>query len=385
MDKHALPPELRDLATDEATAQDYERLWSLLQDADAADADASAGSPVGAGASFDVDEAWDDLAGTLDLDAGETETTGSDEAHRSPDRAPDRGPAHASADRAGGAAGRGLWTPVRGAAAALLVLAIGLAGVGTWWAQPVRVVTTAGEQATVTLPDGSTAQLNGATSLEYPRGFAHVPVWMAEWVPGVPAKAGRMDERPVTLRGEAYFSVTEGRRPFRVETANARVDVLGTAFNVRSRPQDRTPVTEVVVSSGRVRVSGRPASGTSPGRASGGHGAGESVVLDGPGRSSRLTGSAAPAAPETVDLKYAGAWRSGGFAVQNRPLPVILQELEVRFGTELRLADTVERTSTMTLHYARAVRLEDVLRDVCRIQGLSFRQTSDGYLLVAGE
>jgi len=235
-------------------------------------------------------------------------------------------------------------------------------GVTAWWSRPVSVQTAAGEQTTVTLPDGSTVQLNGATTIAYARGFSSLP-----WV-GAP-------ERRVTLRGEAFFSVMPAPRTFRVETSNAVVDVLGTTFSVRSRARGETPITEVVLTSGRVRLS---ASATDTAVAGG-----RSVVLADAGQQSRVEGrDAAPSSPQALDLKYAAAWRKGGFAVRSAPLPAVLRELELQFGTTIRLGVPVAQTDTMTLHYARDVRLDDVLRDIAVVQGLSYRKMNRGYEFV---
>ncbi len=92
--------------------------------------------------------------------------------------------------------------------------------------------------------------------------------------------------------------------------------------------------------------------------------------------------NAPPSAPTLTDLKYVQAWRTGGFGLAEASLPAILRELEHRFGVSLRLKVPAAETDTMTLHYARDARLEDVLRDVCIVQGLTYRETSQGYELV---
>jgi transmembrane sensor len=221
------------------------------------------------------------------------------------------------------------------------------------------VQTAPGERTVVTLPDGSTAELNGTTTLRYPRGFNRLP-----WI-GTSARTVRLD-------GEAFFSVTDRDRPFRVETANARVEVLGTEFNVRARGEEEGPQTRVAVTAGRVRV-----------QAAGAGRAAASVVLEKAGQTSQVVGSEGrPTAPRVVDLKYVDAWRQGGFAMANASVSSILRELERRFGTSLRLRVPAVETDTMTLHYARDAELENVLHDICLIQNLSYRQTSQGYELV---
>ena len=328
------PPDFDDLADDGEQARIFDRIWALLRRSDEGDP-----------SSYDVDREWGRLADRLDLDAGAAARAAQER------RAADRGPRPDAPSTT-----RRLTRALTGAVLVLLIVGAGV----WWWSQPVSVRTAAGEQTVVTLPDGSTAELNGGTTLSYPRGFAALP--------GVAAAARR-----VTLDGEAFFSVTARDRPFRVETANARVEVLGTEFHVRTQTTGRAPETQVVVASGRVRVAAAPDS--SAARTA-------SVTLAEPGQASRVRGAGTPTVPEIVELKYVEAWRQGGFAVFDAPLPAILRELERRFGVPLTLRVPVGETEPMSLHYAEDAQLEAVLRDICLSQNLSFRRTSQGYELV---
>lgn len=336
MNASSRPPDFDDLTDDTEQARIFDQIWALLRRSDEDE------KP-----SYDVDREWDQLADRLDLGA---DAAGPPAQER---RAPDRG----SRPGASPTARHRRWTQaLTGAILLLLVVGAG----AWWWSQPVSVRTAAGEQTVVTLPDGSTAELNGATTLSYPRGFSTLP--------GIEASARR-----VTLDGEAFFSVTTRDRPFHVETANAHVEVVGTKFNVQTRTADGAPETQVVVASGRVRVAASPDSSAT--RA-------DPVLLETPGQSIRVRGTTAPTVPETVELKYIEAWRQGGFAVFDAPLPTILRELERRFGVPLKLTVPVGETEPMSLHYAEDAQLEAVLRDICFTQNLSFRRTSQGYELV---
>ena len=115
-----------------------------------------------------------------------------------------------------------------GGVAAAVAVCVGL---WHWWREPERVVvaTGAGETLEVTLPDSSRVTLAGMTELAYAAGF---------------------EEREVEMRGKAYFEVRAGGAPFAVETAAARVEVLGTAFQAETADDG----TEVCVERGRVRV-----------------------------------------------------------------------------------------------------------------------------------
>ena len=337
MNAPSRPPNFDELADDEDQARVFGWIWDHLR---------RSGEDA---PSYDVDREWTRLADRLDL--------ADDAAPTARERRTDRGPRPSAAAPT---ARTRRWT--QALTGAVLVLLIVGAGVW-WWSRPVSVRTAAGEQTVVTLPDGSTAELNGGTTLSYPRGFGPLP--------GIEASARR-----VSLDGEAFFSVTDRDRPFRVETANARVEVLGTRFNVRSQTSGAPPETAVTVAVGRVRVSAAPEASAGPDA---------SVVLDDEGETSRVRGSAAPTVPETLELRYVEAWRQGGFAVFDASLPTILRELERRFGVPLTLRVPAAETESMSLHYARDAELEAVLRDVCFTQNLSFRRTSQGYELVRAD
>jgi len=84
-----------------------------------------------------------------------------------------------------------------------------------------------------TLTDGSVVYLANNTTLSYPEQFAS-------------------DERKVNLKGEAFFDITPNpKKPFRIETEKVIIEVLGTAFNVKS---ENGNLFELAVERGKVRV-----------------------------------------------------------------------------------------------------------------------------------
>ncbi|MFT6871324.1 MAG: transmembrane sensor [Roseivirga sp.] len=95
----------------------------------------------------------------------------------------------------------------------------------------VNVSTNLAEVQTIYLPDSSMVHLNAETIVSY-------------------SKKGWETDRVLMLSGEAFFEVRSGSN-FTVNTANGKVEVLGTSFNVRSRAQDF----EVSCKTGKVRVS----------------------------------------------------------------------------------------------------------------------------------
>lgn len=135
-------------------------------------------------------------------------------------------------DRAGATA-PGIFPAWAWAIAACLALMVGVIAwqrTATGETTATRYETAVGERRTLTLPDGSTLQLNTYSSAEV-RYTA--------------------DGRRVELvRGEAYFKVTkDAQRPFVVRAGGVEARALGTAFVVRRREQE----TELVVTEGRVK------------------------------------------------------------------------------------------------------------------------------------
>ena len=102
------------------------------------------------------------------------------------------------------------------------------------WLRPITLTVPTGDYLTTTLPDGTLATLNSGTTLSYRRTFG----WRT---------------RTVRLHGEAFFDVTTDADPFRVQTFNSTVTVLGTRFNVRAWSGDLTGASTVVLEEGRVR------------------------------------------------------------------------------------------------------------------------------------
>ena len=256
---------------------------------------------------------------------------------RAPDR-PARRPARAVGRRRAWAAGTA-------ALAAVVALA--------WWAVPVTHHAAAGETVVVRLPDGSEAVLNSGSRLRHGR-----------WLGG---------GRRVALVGEAFFDVERDEAPFVVETYNARVRVLGTAFNVRAWAGEGE--TSVAVVEGRVRVEGEAA-------VSGAGGAGGAVEVV-PGERA-VVGLGVPAA-EPVDAKRAASWRKGGVAFEDRPLGAVLDEVERRYGVSIEAAPRAPLGVRVSAHYAERPALGALLGDLGAAAGARFTAEGDGYRVRAAE
>lgn len=90
-----------------------------------------------------------------------------------------------------------------------------------------------GGKSNIILPDGSKVWLNAGSKLSYSRNFSS-------------------RNRSVKLEGEAFFDIEKSRVPFIVETSHFDIHVLGTAFNVKSYPDEDQIETTLV--EGAIRI-----------------------------------------------------------------------------------------------------------------------------------
>jgi ferric-dicitrate binding protein FerR (iron transport regulator) len=97
-----------------------------------------------------------------------------------------------------------------------------------------EIIVPLGEKAQIILSDGSHVWINSASKLRYPVMFGET-------------------SRDVTLEGEAFFDVVKKHgQTFVVNTRDVKVNVLGTAFNVKCYPGDEK--TQTIVVRGEVKV-----------------------------------------------------------------------------------------------------------------------------------
>ena len=141
---------------------------------------------------------------------------------------------------------RKLWRTVAVAAAILLVMATGawlyIAQRGKTLIAKQNIISTRnGSRSKVELPDGTQVWLNAGSKLVYHDDFGK-------------------ELREVELSGEAFFDVTkDAEHPFIIHARAMNIRVVGTAFNVRSYPDEKT--TEASLLRGIIEVTfpGRPA------------------------------------------------------------------------------------------------------------------------------
>ena len=208
---------------------------------------------------------------------------------------------------------------------------------------------TAMEKTTITLPDGSMVSLNRHTTLSYDADFG----------------AGR---RTLKLDGEAYFDVKpDAANPFIVLAENAKIQVIGTSFNIMA--YDTVQAVEVVVESGIVSL--EPLNGGTANRVQ---------LLPGEkGTVSKADDGVSIALNEDVNFL---AWNSRHLVFVDSNLESVIRVLEKTYGARISIAADVPRSCVVTVTFDK-----QSLESVMRVLGntLNLKYTIDGNKVVITE
>jgi transmembrane sensor len=235
--------------------------------------------------------------------------------------------------------------PLRVAAlAASVLMAAGI------WQYPALTIalqadymTATGNQTTVPLPDGSTMMLNTGTAvaLDFHAGKRHISL----------------------LRGEAFFDVVhDPAHPFTVRGHYGAVEVLGTAFSVKTGDDED----EVVLERGRVQVLCLCEN------------KGKAELA--PGEAVSITASAVSAV-HVADPSTALAWREGRIIFENARLGTVLQELRRYHRGPIMVADERVNRMVVTGNY-RLDNVEGALRTLADAAGVGFYRIPGGLIIL---
>lgn len=157
----------------------------------------------------------------------------------------------------------------------------------------------AGQNAQVTLADGSKVWLNAGSTLHFPTRF--------------PGK-----ERLVNLEGEGFFEVQANKeKPFIVSTTSYTIKALGTTFNVNAYKKSKDFETSLLT--GKVEVADH---------------AGKQTILLSPNNRVVLEGNKLKTLP-IQDSEYF-LWREGIICF-NEPLSEVLKKLELYFDVKIEV------------------------------------------------
>lgn len=212
------------------------------------------------------------------------------------------------------------------AAAAVILIVL----TGTITARFYSVTETAarGTHLAVTLPDGSTVNLNAESELTYK------PYW---W----------LVSRTVKLSGEAYFEVKHGKR-FSVQSNQNEVKVLGTSFNVFARTEQYC----VTCLTGKVEVTA----------------ANETILLN-PDmrltyRGEKLT------VEENIDATQSNGWTKDKFVFVGVSLVDVVREIERQYDIRVKANNSLDHFYTG--NFSKTEKPDEILEIIGKPFGIKF-------------
>ena len=198
-----------------------------------------------------------------------------------------------------------------------------------------KLVTQRGGQYRLTLPDGSLAVLNAASSIRYPVAFTGA-------------------ERKVEVTGEVYFEVVKNaKKPFLVDVIQdavkgneAEVRVLGTHFNVNAYKDE--PMVKTTLVEGSVKVSSVANQ--------------QSAMLQ-PGQQGQLN-DRGNIAVKKVNVDEVTAWKDGKFRFSDADLKAIMRQVSRWYDVDVKFAANVNPSYGFILNRNMPVsKIIDVLEE----------------------
>lgn len=193
-----------------------------------------------------------------------------------------------------------------------------------------------GKRHSLTLADGSIVQLNSNSEIRYTEPF---------------------HERTVYLSGEASFQVSsQPNRPFVVETAQGKITVLGTTFNISSYPEERS---HVAVLNGKVRYEDK----LSPFKAV--LTANEAILFDSLNHPHK----------ETLQASDHLLWTQQVLYFNHDPLATAIKKIERWFGVRIHVKDNRLQQETFKGRFDHPT-LDQVLQSICFGLNLQYTQTA---------
>ena len=197
--------------------------------------------------------------------------------------------------------------------------------------------TSFGEQLALVLPDGSEVLLNSKSTLSYKK---------SDWFDG---------NRTLELKGEGYFKVKNGST-FIVNSANGKVSVLGTQFNVKTNPS----YFEVLCYEGKVQVENKE----------------ETAILT-QGLSFRKIEKKATEKGTFINNKP--NWLDGESSFNNSPIKFVIEELEKQYNVKIS-ATNLDANTLYTGTFTNK-NLNLALQTICVPLSIQFEITDDKVLL----
>lgn len=208
----------------------------------------------------------------------------------------------------------------------------------------IEMITLAGEQKEIQLPDGSTVWLNACSKISYPKRFNDTT-------------------RHVTLTGEAYFSVVRNeKKRFEVVIKDMTVEVLGTQFNVKAYLNDEYVTT--TLTSGKIAVQLPEEKYTLRPN--------QELVYNIPNKSVIV---------QNISDNSTN-WRDGSLIFNNLMMGEIFKELERRFDVKFDYSKTVLPNDKYSIKFTNKETLSQILNVLQDVTGSTFTYKTNSKTII---
>ena len=200
----------------------------------------------------------------------------------------------------------------------------------------------------VLLSDGTRVWLNANSSLTYPETFSE-------------------SERNVQLAGEAYFEVShDSLHPFRVQTNNIQVKVLGTSFNVRSYSSEKNSETTLV--EGKVVIQNKQ---------------GNNLAMLAPGQMAEFDETSQYLSVKAVNPDEYTAWRHGLIVFTNTTLDDITEKLSELYQVHFTIKGATSEHPSYNFSFRKGQSIDKVLEMLSFIAPLKYNVQGKEILITA--
>jgi ferric-dicitrate binding protein FerR (iron transport regulator) len=195
----------------------------------------------------------------------------------------------------------------------------------------------------VTLSDGTQVHLNAESSISFSKDY-------------------NSSNRTIALSGEAFFDVKKGPYPFIVSTEYAKIVVLGTKFNVRSRKDGF----ETGVNEGLVRLEKD-----------------KEVIILSDGDQIEINPKKPNLMLQTETTNFYPGWKNQKIICNNFSLERICRELERLYAINIKFLESDQKETLIsgTLNL-EPNNLESVLRSISLLSKRQFKLQGEFYILL---
>jgi ferric-dicitrate binding protein FerR (iron transport regulator) len=236
---------------------------------------------------------------------------------------------------------------LRYAAAILFLLSTVALSLYFYFLVPVEISTEIGSNQTITLPDRSTVVLSGNSSLRYAR----------YWPSNRP--------REVWLKGKAYFDVTHAihsNNSFVVYAGKARIEVLGTTFDVTNRDE----AVKVLLKTGKVKMQAEATSSQETPAAT--------VLM--PGEEAELSTESGLITKKTANMENSMHWIQQKFVFDNTPFEEVAKTIEENCGVKVTIRRQELLSRRITAHL-ESKNLDVFLTGIARLFDAKVKRKGD--------